>query len=91
MEFGFLEHCLREDLNENARRVMAVLRPIKMVITNYPVGQSETFQVENNPNRPGDGTREVTFSRELWVEAEDFLPEPVPKYKRLYPGGPECR
>ncbi len=91
VEFGFLEHCLREDLNENARRVMAVLRPIKMVITNYPVGQSETFQVENNPNRPGDGTREVTFSRELWVEAEDFLPEPVPKYKRLYPGGPECR
>ena len=91
VEFGFLEHCLREDLNENARRVMAVLRPIKMVITNYPVGQSETFEVENNPNRPGDGTREVTFSRELWVEAEDFLPEPVPKYKRLYPGGPECR
>lgn len=91
VEFGFLEHCLREDLNENARRVMAVLRPIKMVITNYPVGQSETFQAENNPNRPGDGTREVTFSRELWVEAEDFLPEPVPKYKRLYPGGPECR
>ncbi len=91
VEFGFLEHCLREDLNENARRVMAVLRPIKMVITNYPVGQSETFQVENNPNRPGDGTREVTFSQELWVEAEDFLPEPVPKYKRLYPGGPECR
>ena len=91
VEFGFLEHCLREDLNENARRVMAVLRPVKLVITNYPVGQSETFRIENNPNRPEDGTREVTFSREIWVEAEDFLPEPAPKYKRLYPGGPECR
>lgn len=91
VEFGFLEHCLREDLNENAHRVMAVLRPVKLVITNYPAGQSETFQIENNPNHPEDGTREVTFSREIWVEAEDFLPEPVPKYKRLYPGGPECR
>ena len=70
---------------------MAVLRPVKLIITNYPAGQSETFTVENNPNRPEDGTREITFSRELWVEAEDFLPEPVPKYKRLYPGGPECR
>ena len=64
---------------------------MKLVITNYPAGQSETFEVENNHNRPEDGTRTVTFSRELYVEAEDFLPEPVPKYKRLYPGGPECR
>jgi glutaminyl-tRNA synthetase len=86
-----LEHCLREDLNDTAQRVMAVLRPVKLVITNYPEGQSETFEVENNPNRPEDGTRTVTFSREVWVEAEDFLPEPIPKYKRLYPGGPECR
>ena len=91
VEFGFLEHCLREDLNENARRAMAVLRPVKLVITNYPEGQSETFQIENNPNRPEEGTRQVTFSREIWVEGEDFLPEPVPKYKRLYPNGPECR
>ena len=91
VEYAFLEHCLREDLNETAQRVMAVLRPVKLVITNYPAGQSEAFEVENNPNRPEDGTRTVTFSRELWVEAEDFLPEPVPKYKRLYPGGPECR
>ena len=91
VEYAFLEHCLREDLNESARRVMAVLRPVKLVITNYPAGQSETFEVENNPNRPEDGTRTVTFSRELWVEAEDFLPEPAPKYKRLYPNGPECR
>ena len=62
-----------------------------MTVTNYPEGQSETFSVENNPNRPEDGAREVTFSRELYIEAEDFLPAPVPKYKRLYPDGPECR
>ncbi len=91
VEYAFLEYCLREDLNETAQRRMAVLRPVKLVITNYPVGQSETFTVENNPNRPEDGTREVTFSRELYIEAEDFLPQPVPKYKRLYPDGPECR
>ena len=70
---------------------MAVLKPVKLTITNYPEGQSETFMVENNPNHPEDGTREVTFSRNLWIEADDFLPAPVPKYKRLYPDGPECR
>ncbi len=91
IEYAFLEYCLREDLNETARRVMAVLRPVKLTIVNYPERQSETFEVENNPNRPEDGTRSVTFSRELWIEAEDFLPEPIPKYKRLYPNGPECR
>ena len=91
IEYGFLEHCLREDLNLTAPRVMGVLKPVKLVITNYPAGKVETFQVENNPNCPEDGTREVTFSREVWIEAEDFLPEPVPKYKRLYPEGPECR
>lgn len=91
VEFSFLEHCLREDLNETAQRVMAVIRPVKLTITNYPEGQSETFEVENNPNRPEDGTRVITFSREIFVEAEDFLETPVPKYKRLYPDGPECR
>ena len=91
VDYSFLEHCLREELNDHARRMMAVLRPVKLVITNYPAGQSETLTVENNPLDPEAGTREVTFSRELWVEADDFLPEPVPKYKRLYPGGPECR
>ncbi len=91
VEYAFLEHCLREDLNEHAQRVMAVLRPVKLVITNYPAGQTEEFEVENLPGKPEAGARKVTFSRELWVEAEDFLPEPVPKYKRLYPGGPECR
>ena len=91
IEFAFLEHCLREDLNETAQRVMAVLRPIKMTVTNYPEGQSETFEVENNPNDPEAGTRTITFSRNLWIEADDFLAEPVPKYKRLFPNGPECR
>ena len=91
VEYAFLEHCLREDLNETAQRRMAVLRPVKLTLTNYPEGQSETFTVENNPNRPEDGSREVSFSRTLYVEAEDFLETPVPKYKRLYPDGPECR
>ncbi|MBQ6831056.1 MAG: glutamine--tRNA ligase/YqeY domain fusion protein [Oscillospiraceae bacterium] len=91
IEFAFLEHCLREDLNETAQRVMAVLKPIKLTITNYPEGKTEVFQVENNPNDPEAGTREVTFSRNLWIEADDFLAEPIPKFKRLYPNGPECR
>ena len=89
--YSFLEFCLREDQNETAQRVMAVLKPVKLTITNYPEGQSETVTVENNPNRPEDGTREVTFSRNLWIEADDFLAEPIPKYKRLFPNGPECR
>lgn len=91
VEYGFLEHCLREDLNETAQRVMAVLRPIKLTITNYPADKTETVTVENNPVDPAAGTREVSFSRNLWIEADDFLETPVPKYKRLYPNGPECR
>ncbi len=91
VEYGFLEHCLREDLNESAQRVMAVLHPVKLTVTNYPEGQSETFLVENHPNRPEEGTREVTFSRNLYIERDDFLEEPIPKYKRLYPAGLECR
>ncbi len=91
IEYAFLEYCLREDLNETAQRVMAVLKPIKLTITNYPEGKREVFEVENNPNDPDAGTREVTFSRNLWIEADDFMAEPIPKYKRLYPEGPECR
>ena len=91
VEYSFLEHCLREDLNETAQRVMAVLRPVKLTITNYPEGQTETFEVENNPNRPEDGMRTISFSRDLYVEADDFMEEPIPKYKRLCPNGPECR
>ena len=91
IEYAFLEHCLREDLNETAQRVMAVLKPVKLTITNYPAEKNEEFEVENNPGHPEDGTRMVSFSRELWIEADDFLPSPIPKYKRLYPNGPECR
>mgnify|MGYP003092232526 CR=1 FL=1 len=91
IEYGFLEHCLREDLNASAERTMAVLHPVKLTVTNYPEGQSETFTVENNPTDPAQGTHEITFSRHLWMEAEDFMEVPAPKYKRLYPDGPECR
>ena len=91
VEFGFLEHCLREDLNATAERTMAVLHPIKLTVTNYPEGRSEVFQVENNPTDPTQGTHEITFSRHLWMEADDFLEQPIPKYKRLFPDGPECR
>ena len=86
VEYAFLEHCLREDLNDTAERTMAVLHPVKLIITNYPEGQSETFEVENNPVHPEQGTHTITFSREVWIEAEDFLELPVPKYKRMYPG-----
>lgn len=85
VDYGFLEHCLREDLNENAYRAMAVLRPIKLIITNYPEGQSETFEIENHPNRPEFGTHTITFSRELYIEAEDFMETPVKGYFRLFP------
>ena len=91
VEYGFLEHCLREDLNVSAQRTMAVLHPVKLTVTNYPQRQSETFTVENNPTDPSQGTHEITFSRHLWIEHEDFLETPILKYKRLYPDGPECR
>ena len=91
IEYGFLEHCLREDLNAHAERTMAVLHPVKLTVTNYPEGKSETFTVENNPTDPAQGTHEITFSRHLWIEADDFMEVPVPKYKRLTPDGPECR
>ena len=86
VEYGFLEHCLRDDLNETAARAMAVLDPVKLVITNYPEDKTEEFEVENHPNHPEMGTRTVTFSRELYIEATDFMEEPFKKYQRLYPG-----
>ena len=91
VEYALLEACLREDLNAHAPRRMAVLRPVKLIIDNYPDGQTETVEVENNPSDPEAGVRPVSFSRQLWVEAEDFMETPEPKYKRLTPGGPECR
>lgn len=86
VEYSFLEHCLRDDLNDNAVRAMAVLDPVKLVITNYPEDKTEEFEVENHPNHPEMGTRKVTFSNEMYIEASDFMEEPIKKYQRLYPG-----
>ena len=86
VEYSFLEHCLREDLNLTAKRVMGVLNPVKLILTNYPEDRTEMFEVENNPKRPEDGTRTVTFGRELYIEAEDFMETPVKGYFRLFPG-----
>ncbi len=86
VDYGFLEHCLREDLNLNAKRVMAVLKPIKLIITNYPASQTEEICIENNPNKPEDGERIITFSREVFIESDDFMAEPTKGYFRLFPG-----
>ncbi len=86
VDYGLLEACVRDHLNAKARRAMAVLRPLKVVIDNYPEGQSEDFEVELHPEHPEFGTRKVTFSRELYVEQDDFMAEPVKKYFRLFPG-----
>ncbi len=86
VDWAFLESCLRDDLNANAKRVMAVIDPIKLTITNYPEGQSETLTIENNPLDESAGTRNITFSGNLWIEREDFAEEPPKKYKRLFPG-----
>ena len=86
VDYAFLEHCLREDLNDSAERTMAVLDPVKLVITNYPEGKSESFEIENNPNRPEDGTRTITFSRECYIERTDYMDEPVKGYFRMFPG-----
>jgi glutaminyl-tRNA synthetase len=86
IDVGLLEHCVREDLNRRAPRAMAVLRPLKIVLTNYPEGQSETMAVVNNPEDPAAGTREVHFGRELYIERDDFMEEPPKKFFRLAPG-----
>jgi len=86
VDFAFLEYCLREDLNKTAKRAMAVLDPVKLIIDNYPDDQTEEFTVENNPENPDDGVRTVSFSRELWIEREDFMEVPAKKYFRLFPG-----
>lgn len=86
IEHSFLEFCLREDLNEKAERVMAVLKPIKLTVRNYPEGKSELFDVENNPTDESAGMRKVSFSKNLWIEADDFMEEPVKRYNRLYVG-----
>ena len=86
IDFALLEHCVREDLNKTSPRVMAVLNPLKVVITNYPEGQTEDLEAINNPEDPAAGTRTVPFSRELYIEREDFMEEPPKKFFRLAPG-----
>jgi glutaminyl-tRNA synthetase len=87
IELSLLEFCIREDLNKRANRVMAVLDPIKLVITNYPAGKEEVLIGENNPEAEDKGgTREIPFSNELWIEREDFMEEPAKKWFRLAPG-----
>jgi glutaminyl-tRNA synthetase len=85
-DLALLEHCVREDLNKNSPRVMGVLRPLRLVIDNYPEDQVEGFEAVNNPEDPAAGTRKVPFSRVLYIEQEDFREEPPPKYFRLAPG-----
>ena len=87
IDLGLLEWCVREDLNKTALRRMAVLNPLKVVITNYPEGQVETLECVNNPEAPAAGRRPVPFSREIYIERDDFMEEPPKKFFRLKPGG----
>ena len=86
VDMALLEHCLREDLNKRAPRVMAVLKPLKVVLENYPEGQVEELDAVNNPEDPAAGSRKVPFSRELYIEQDDFMEEPFKKFFRLAPG-----
>ncbi len=86
VDMAFLEHCVREDLNEHAERLMAVLRPLKITLENYPEGQVEWLPIENNPENPAAGERQVPFSRELYIEQADFMEDPPRKFYRLAPG-----
>ncbi len=86
IEYPMLEHCIREELNKTAQRRMAVLEPLKVTITNYPEGQSETLEAVNNPEDPDGGTRQVPFSRTLYIEKADFMEDPPKKFFRLAPG-----
>jgi glutaminyl-tRNA synthetase len=86
VDYALLEHCLREDLNKRAKRVMAVINPIKVVIENYPDGQVEMVDAVNNPEDPSAGTRHVPFSKVLYIEKDDFMEEPPKKFFRLSPG-----
>lgn len=87
VDISLLEHCIREDLNKKAKRVMAVLRPLKVVIDNYPDGLVEEFEIENNPEDLSAGTRKVPFSKVIYIEKDDFMENPPKKYFRLTPGG----
>ena len=87
VDIALLEHCIREDLNRRAARVMAVLRPLKVILDNYPEGQVEWLEAENNPEDPNAGSRKIPFTRELYIEQEDFMENPPKKFFRLTPGG----
>jgi glutaminyl-tRNA synthetase len=87
VDWGLLEHCVREDLNKSADRVMGILNPLKVVIENYPEDKTEELNVENNPERPERGTRKVPFAREIYIEQTDFMINPPSKYFRLKPDG----
>ena len=87
VDYELLEHCIREELNESANRRIAVLKPIKVVITNFPEDKVEYFDLPNNPNRPETGTRKVPFTRELYIDADDFAEVPPPKFFRMKPDG----
>jgi glutaminyl-tRNA synthetase len=86
VDVALLEHCLREDLNKRANRVMAVLHPLKLIVENWPAGKVEELEAVNNPEDPSSGSRKVAFTRELWIERDDFQEVPPPKYFRLFPG-----
>jgi glutaminyl-tRNA synthetase len=86
IDVALLEHAIREDLNRRAPRVLCVLKPLRLVIENYPEGKLEHLEAINNPEDPAGGTRKIPFTRELWIEADDFSENPPPKYHRLAPG-----
>ena len=87
VDYELLENCIREELNESAQRRIAILHPIKVVITNYPSDKIEYFDLPNNPNRPEDGTRKVPFTREVYIDSDDFAEVPPPKFFRMKPDG----
>ena len=85
-DYAMLEYCIREDLKPSCSRMLTVLDPLKLIIDNYPEDQTEMLDADNNLENPELGVRQIPFGRELWIEREDFLTAPIPKYKRLYPG-----
>lgn len=87
VDYELLEHCIREELNESAERRIAILHPIKVVVTNYPEDKVEYFEVSNNPSNPESGTRKVAFTRELYIDSDDFAEVPPPKFFRMKPDG----
>ncbi|MDH5598329.1 MAG: glutamine--tRNA ligase, partial [Cyclobacteriaceae bacterium] len=86
IDVALLEHSVREDLNKVAQRRMAIMDPLKVIITNYPEGQTEMLEAINNPENEADGKREIPFSREIWIDRDDFMVDPPSKYFRLSPG-----